>query len=57
MVGPDGALYSCSTLYGSTYGYDYGDYGYGTLFRLETNGAFAKLHDFDGANALTRRRH
>jgi uncharacterized repeat protein (TIGR03803 family) len=47
VLGPDGALY------GSTY--DGGpnwriDYGYGTLFRLETNGTFSKLHDFNGAD-------
>jgi uncharacterized repeat protein (TIGR03803 family) len=45
VVGPDGALYG-STRYGP------GSYfqGYGTLFRVETNGSFTKLHDFNGTN-------
>jgi uncharacterized repeat protein (TIGR03803 family) len=44
VVGPDGALYG-STAYGGTNGfYD------GTLFRLETNGTFTKLHDFNGVD-------
>jgi uncharacterized repeat protein (TIGR03803 family) len=41
VVGPDGALYG-STEYGGT------NYYYGTLFRVDTNGAFASLHDFNG---------
>jgi uncharacterized repeat protein (TIGR03803 family) len=44
VVGPDGALYGW-TVAGGTYG---GSYGYGTLFRLKTNGSFTKLHDFNG---------
>jgi uncharacterized repeat protein (TIGR03803 family) len=46
VVGPDGALYG-STSGGGTNGYGFGN---GTLFRLETNGAFTKLHDFNGAD-------
>jgi uncharacterized repeat protein (TIGR03803 family) len=42
VLGPDGALYG-STLFGGTN-------GSGTIFRLETNGAFTKLYDFDGTN-------
>jgi uncharacterized repeat protein (TIGR03803 family) len=38
VVGPDGALY------GLTQGG--GAYGDGTIFRLESNGTFSKLHDF-----------
>ena len=47
VVGPDGALYG-STEYGGTNGTRLG--GYGTLFRLETNGGFTKLHDFNGVD-------
>jgi uncharacterized repeat protein (TIGR03803 family) len=43
VVGPDGALYG-STDYGGTNIY------YGTLFRLEANGTFTKLHDFNGTD-------
>jgi uncharacterized repeat protein (TIGR03803 family) len=42
VVGPDGAVYG-TTQHGGTN-------GYGTLFRVETNGTFTKLHDFNGAN-------
>jgi uncharacterized repeat protein (TIGR03803 family) len=42
VVGPDGALYG-STSYGGTN-------RIGTLFRLETDGTFMKLHDFNGAD-------
>jgi uncharacterized repeat protein (TIGR03803 family) len=42
VVGFDGALYG-STLSG-------GASGNGTLFRLETNGTFTTLHDFNGAD-------
>jgi uncharacterized repeat protein (TIGR03803 family) len=43
VVGPDGALYGSTVLGGAnTY--------YGTLFRLETNGRFTKLHDFNRTN-------
>jgi uncharacterized repeat protein (TIGR03803 family) len=49
VVGPDGALYG-STLGGGTYSYPYSYPGDGTLFRVETNGTFTKLHDFDGTN-------
>jgi uncharacterized repeat protein (TIGR03803 family) len=41
VVGPDGALYG-STEYGGTS-------DAGMLFRLETNGTFTKLHDFDSS--------
>jgi uncharacterized repeat protein (TIGR03803 family) len=47
VVGPDDALYG-STFYGGTGTSSSG--GYGTLFRLETNGTFTKLHDFNGTN-------
>jgi uncharacterized repeat protein (TIGR03803 family) len=50
VVGPDSALYG-STEYGGTNGYDTLN-GYGTLFRLETNGAFTKLYDFNGADGI-----
>ncbi len=43
-VGPDGALYG-SSRNGGTGSSLYGD---GTLFRLQTNGIFSKLHDFRG---------
>jgi uncharacterized repeat protein (TIGR03803 family) len=39
VLGADGALYG-TTINGGTGSYD------GTLFRLETNGTFTKLHDF-----------
>jgi uncharacterized repeat protein (TIGR03803 family) len=42
VVGPDGALYGSTQVGGS--------FGPGTLFRVETNGTFAKLYDFDGTN-------
>jgi uncharacterized repeat protein (TIGR03803 family) len=42
VVGPDGALYG-STANGGTH-------GYGTLFRLQTDGSFTKLHDFNGTD-------
>jgi uncharacterized repeat protein (TIGR03803 family) len=42
VVGPDGMLYG-SARYGGT-----SQYGAGTLFRLETNGSFTKLYDFNG---------
>jgi uncharacterized repeat protein (TIGR03803 family) len=44
VAGPDGALY------GSTGGGGTNGYGYGTLFRLQTNGTFTKLHDFYGTD-------
>jgi uncharacterized repeat protein (TIGR03803 family) len=47
VVGPDGALYGV-TSYGGAYGTDTS--GYGTLFKLETNGTFTKLHDFNGTD-------
>jgi uncharacterized repeat protein (TIGR03803 family) len=47
VVGPDGALYGSTDL-GGTGGTN--GYGYGTLFRLETNGTFTNLHDFNGTD-------
>src|SRR5262249_41980915 len=43
VVGPDGALYG-STIYGGTLGGTLTSYG--TLFRVQTNGTFTKLHEF-----------
>jgi uncharacterized repeat protein (TIGR03803 family) len=45
VVGADGALYGSAEIGGSGWSTNGG--GYGTLFRLETNGAFSKLHDFN----------
>jgi uncharacterized repeat protein (TIGR03803 family) len=52
VVGPDGALYS-STPNGGTNG---PGGGYGTLFRVETNGTFTKLHDFNFTDGADPRR-
>jgi uncharacterized repeat protein (TIGR03803 family) len=49
VAGPDGALYG-STQYGGPGFSGQFESGEGTLFRLETNGTFTKLHDFDGTN-------
>src|SRR5262245_53721578 len=44
VKGPDGAMYGSTPAgYSSTRG---------TLFRLETNGSFTKLHDFSGFEAF-----
>jgi uncharacterized repeat protein (TIGR03803 family) len=59
VVGPNGGLYGMAT-YGGAGAYHGGyptNLGPGTLFRLETNGVFTKLHDFDfnptnGANPV-----
>jgi uncharacterized repeat protein (TIGR03803 family) len=42
VVGPDGVLYGVTQLGGTN--------GRGTLFRLEANGTFTKLHDINAAN-------
>src|SRR5262249_18733685 len=44
VVGPDGALY------GSTFNGGTNRCGYGTLFRVATNGSFNTLHDFNGSD-------
>jgi uncharacterized repeat protein (TIGR03803 family) len=47
VVGPDGALYG-SAQYGGTNAFE--GVSCGTLFRVETNGTFTKLHDFDATD-------
>jgi uncharacterized repeat protein (TIGR03803 family) len=57
VAAPDGALYG-STPTGGAIGYlaaDGHSSGYGTLFRLETNGTFTKLHDFNGTDGYEPR--
>jgi uncharacterized repeat protein (TIGR03803 family) len=49
VVGPDGALYGSTQYGGPGFSGQFGS-GDGTLFRLETNGTFTKLHDFNGTN-------
>jgi uncharacterized repeat protein (TIGR03803 family) len=52
VAGPDGALYGSTSQGGSYFGGS-AYYGYGTLFRLATNGTFAKVHDFNGTNGAS----
>jgi uncharacterized repeat protein (TIGR03803 family) len=47
VVGPDGALYGSTFYYGGSV-LGYAGTNNQTLFRLETNGRFTKLHDFNG---------
>jgi uncharacterized repeat protein (TIGR03803 family) len=49
VLGQDGALYGSTYEGGSDFA-GYLNYGYGTLFRIETDGIFTKLHDFNGTN-------
>lgn len=47
----DGHLYG-TTAFGGPSARTNGPYGYGTIFRLTTNGQFTTLHSFDGANGV-----
>ena len=50
VAGPDGALYGSTANGGGSYDPFSGYFGNGTLFRLQTNGNFTKLHDFNGTD-------
>jgi uncharacterized repeat protein (TIGR03803 family) len=52
VAGPDGALYGSTSKGGSNFGGSAFS-GYGTLFKLQTNGTFTKLHDFNGTDGAS----
>ncbi len=51
VEGPDGNLYGTTRAGGATFGQGYAGFGYGSIFRITTNGALTTFYSFTGGVA------